>query len=768
MASRTNRGRLPPRPAPVSARNNRSTSVVSDTGVNPLIDDLLGSVISSHNNSTFDPSSLIGQSISNRNSLVESDWGASPRSSSRMNKSSKMAIDTLSRISQHFVHTMRMFNMEDYFTAPNRDEAVRKMLREKTSVETEGLVISLLDLLEDVRNSRGQVAPLTGSLSALDGGRERLLSASMFSTMSTASMMRQPVQETTRVAMAIDKKGNRMINRYTIVANLGQGAFGKVKLGEEADSGNQVAIKIIDKKLLKKKIGGPDNDEALKREIAIMKKVRHKNCVSLYEVIDDPDSNKLYLIMDYVPNGPIVKLKQKQLLGNFLTSVENGKPIDELLYNKYLIRSIVRRSPTNADKPFSKAEIDSKPYIFWCTPVEEQLCAIYLRQLVSGLRYMHKRALVHHDIKPDNILLGNDHHVYLTDFGVSEMLGKRPGKAEEGEDKTAVKNEAPKLGGGTLVFTAPELFEDSQGENFNPYLTDVWALGVTVYCMLLGCLPFFGTSYPEISACVRNNPFPWNGQTLHSKTVLPQWKTILDGMLEKDPQKRWHLSQLKTFLDNKKFQEELRQTNPDFDGDRSMSSLLSDLAETQKAEAGMDDLRLIEEEMSKGDPLPLTLPKHRTISARARSAQIRHSISIRAREEELNKIEDEHLNDLKISASDIKQATTNMKVEIVEEAALVTPHTSKDCVQVRGTLAKGSGGASGWVLPQRPVLRPQQHQRECGDEHRLPGPRAVGREEPYPQRRQSLRRDQYQWSLPKSHELRHPATRCDAVDCELE
>lgn len=66
--------------------------------------------------------------------------------------------------------------------------------------------------------------------------------------------------------------------------------------------------------------------------------------------------------------------------------------------------------------------MEQRPSLFMCKPLKQRLCANYLRQLVSGLRYMHKRNVVHHDIKPDNILLGYEHHVYLTDFGVSEIM----------------------------------------------------------------------------------------------------------------------------------------------------------------------------------------------------------------------------------------------------------------------------------------------------------------------------------------------------------
>uniref|UniRef100_A0A0A9XNL7 non-specific serine/threonine protein kinase n=1 Tax=Lygus hesperus TaxID=30085 RepID=A0A0A9XNL7_LYGHE len=155
--------------------------------------------------------------------------------------------------------------------------------------------------------------------------------------------------------MTRDNKGNMMINRYMVLANLGQGAYGKVKLGQDTDTGKQVAIKIISKKHLKKKVGSTtgEADNALNREIAIMKKVRHKNCVSLYEVIDDPVSQRLYLIMDYIPNGPVVRLQHQRLLPLFLNNVEEERRIDGILYNRYVARCVIHHDASAGSKALS-------------------------------------------------------------------------------------------------------------------------------------------------------------------------------------------------------------------------------------------------------------------------------------------------------------------------------------------------------------------------------------------------------------------------------
>jgi serine/threonine protein kinase len=337
--------------------------------------------------------------------------------------------------------------------------------------------------------------------------------ASFASVMTTASLRsmdeRQPIAETHLLRKSQDHDGNKVINRYSVLADLGKGAFGKVKLGVNNETNETVAIKIIKKAILKRS----SDPLALNREIAILKKVRHQNVVSLYEVIDDPESEKLYLVMQYVCNGPIVRVKSD----------------------------------------------------FTCPPVPESTCKNYVRQLLSGVRYLHKRHIVHHDIKPDNILLGADGIVYITDFGVSEVFSPEQSL-----------NESTRRGVGTPIFSAPELLAAKLAEGFGPpditasmesdtdsqaalrkprertgsgtfdgVASDTWALGVTIFILLVGRAPFVGRNYTEVAEAVQNFPFEWTGVNAQGVSLNPLWKEVLQGMLEKDPKQRWTLKRVK-------------------------------------------------------------------------------------------------------------------------------------------------------------------------------------------------------------------------------
>ena len=104
---------------------------------------------------------------------------------------------------------------------------------------------------------------------------------------------------------------------FTMRHVLGRGRLGKVRLCER--SGEQFAIKIFRRRDLARSRQWDDELgayrsalEDVRSEIAIMKKLRHPNVVRFVEVIDDPSSDKLYLILDYVPGGPLMSSARSQ------------------------------------------------------------------------------------------------------------------------------------------------------------------------------------------------------------------------------------------------------------------------------------------------------------------------------------------------------------------------------------------------------------------------------------------------------------------------
>ncbi|KAI4162614.1 MAG: hypothetical protein LQ342_003845 [Letrouitia transgressa] len=197
------------------------------------------------------------------------------------------------------------------------------------------------------------------------------------------------------------------------------------------------------------------------------------------------------------------------------------------------------------------------------------------RDTVLGLEYLHYQGIIHRDIKPANLLWTASHRVKISDFGVS-YLGKpiREDEDEENPDAT-VPDEAIELAKtvGTPAFYAPELCDpkifNSENKAERPPLTgqiDVWALGVTLYCMIFGRLPFFDNNefsmYEKIAAeevfiprkrlkGVEDSPkHPMNGNKrfddiVEYEDVDDELRDLLKRLLHKDPSKRITIKEVK-------------------------------------------------------------------------------------------------------------------------------------------------------------------------------------------------------------------------------
>ena len=155
------------------------------------------------------------------------------------------------------------------------------------------------------------------------------------------------------------------ISQYQIKGKIGEGMFGKVKLGVHSLTNEKVAIKIFDKG----KIKNEKEAEYIEREISILKKLNHYNTIKLYNIIQN--GNFIFLIQEYVPNG-------------------------ELLHF------------------FENSEINLK---------ENEICKIY-QQIISGIEYLHEVGIAHRDLKLENILLNYKRDIKIIDFGLSNKYNK--------------------------------------------------------------------------------------------------------------------------------------------------------------------------------------------------------------------------------------------------------------------------------------------------------------------------------------------------------
>ncbi|XP_022139866.1 CBL-interacting protein kinase 5 [Momordica charantia] len=162
----------------------------------------------------------------------------------------------------------------------------------------------------------------------------------------------------------MEKKGAILMQRYELGRLLGQGTFAKVYHARNLHTGQSVAIKIIDKEKVLR-VGLIDQ---IKREISVMRLVRHPNVVQLYEVM--ASRTKIYFVMEYVKGGEL------------FNKVAKGR-------------------------------------------LKEDAARKYFQQLIGAVDYCHSRGVYHRDLKPENLLLDEFGNLKISDFGLSALAESR-------------------------------------------------------------------------------------------------------------------------------------------------------------------------------------------------------------------------------------------------------------------------------------------------------------------------------------------------------
>lgn len=157
-------------------------------------------------------------------------------------------------------------------------------------------------------------------------------------------------------------------------------------------------------------------------------------------------------------------------------------------------------------------------------PLSCEHAAELLDQLAQALQFAHEQGLVHRDIKASNILMKDDHFIYLADFGLAKHV-----------DETADFSNSDYILG-TPEYMAPELAE----EKATP-LSDLYSLGILLYQMVTGNLPFDGNS--AIDICIKHlrefPPLP----SLFNANLSEAVEDVILRALEKDPQRRFQTVQ---------------------------------------------------------------------------------------------------------------------------------------------------------------------------------------------------------------------------------
>jgi serine/threonine-protein kinase len=149
-------------------------------------------------------------------------------------------------------------------------------------------------------------------------------------------------------------------------------------------------------------------------------------------------------------------------------------------------------------------------------------------QAADALEEAHRRGIVHRDLKPSNLMLNSRGQVKVVDFGLAKVLA--PVSADDGEHSTEVKTMAGVVVG-TVAYMSPEQAAGGQLDA----RTDVFSLGVVLYQLATGRLPFAGQTFTEIVAkIVGAEPAPFDGAA-----VSPAFERIVRRCLRKARDERY-------------------------------------------------------------------------------------------------------------------------------------------------------------------------------------------------------------------------------------
>ena len=269
------------------------------------------------------------------------------------------------------------------------------------------------------------------------------------------------------IKTTINRNKDNKISNYEIGKVIGRGAYATVKICKNKITQEKFAMKIYEKKILSDNI----KKKCISREIEILKKLNHPNIVKLYDTII---SDKNILLIQELVNG--ISLRDF-----YNKEIRNQKNISE---NKFKILTLI------------------------------------FKQIFSAFDYIHKKNIIHRDIKLENILLTKNNEIKIIDFGFG-LYNPR--------------NYLQKFFCGTPNYMAPEIIMKKE---YDGQKADMWSLGILLYKLFCADFPFKGRDEKDLYRHIIKGKYK-------IKEYVPDFiKIIIDKILRPKPHQRINCDQI--------------------------------------------------------------------------------------------------------------------------------------------------------------------------------------------------------------------------------
>jgi eukaryotic-like serine/threonine-protein kinase len=264
--------------------------------------------------------------------------------------------------------------------------------------------------------------------------------------------------------------GERQIGKYLIKGELGRGGMGAVYLAEQPGLGREVAIK----ELILSPAADPTALMRFLQEARVMARTSHPNLVQVHDLEQIGDAN--YIVLEFV----------------------RGKSL----------RDLVNQGPIPMPQTFA-----------------------VMHGVLQALDYAHKHAIVHRDMKPENVLVSDEGNVKVADFGIARLTD------DSGSGSTATKTGTTV---GTPQYMSPEQVASSQVDG----RSDLYSAGIMFYELVVGQPPFMASeSDGPFTLMAKHVQAPPKPPSVHRPGLDMRLEEVILKSLSKRPEERYQTGQ---------------------------------------------------------------------------------------------------------------------------------------------------------------------------------------------------------------------------------